>query len=165
LQWLIERRSGFNIGGEQMDLEEDGQEGSSSTYKVLDSQCCRKAFKLVFCVGNHVLAQLGRNNNQDVMAEKPFGQPRSAFYFIVEQWMKNYFDFNCEKLPNKKIIHLPNSLSKWDLWNTFRADCEEFKTIRDRAMTSDDKNKLENLRVYPRILDACLNLLIFYFLI
>jgi hypothetical protein len=115
--------------------------------------------------------------------------------------MKDCFDLNCEKLPNKKIIHLLDSLSKRDVWNTFcssffslkkvvqvsywywckiwdkdfphvkipnvngfrvYADCEEVKTIRDRAVTSDDKSKLENLRVYSRIFDACLNLIILY---
>jgi hypothetical protein len=117
----VERRSKLNDGGKQMDLEDDGREGSSSTYKVLDSQCYRKAFKFIFWVGNHMLARLGWKNNQDVMAERPLGRPRSALYFIMEQWMKYYVHFNCEKLPNKEIIHLLDSLLEWDIWNTFHS--------------------------------------------
>ncbi len=161
-----------------------------TTYKVLDNECCRKAFKLVFCVGNHMLDRLRRKKNQDVMAERPLGRPKNALYFIVEQWMKDYFEFNCEKLPNKEIIHLPDSLSKWDVWKTFRstfpslekavqvnyrywcriwekdfphvkipnvnrfgvcADCEEFKTIRDKAVTSDDKSKLKKILLHENM--------------
>jgi hypothetical protein len=106
---------------------------------------------------------------------------------ILVQWMKNFFEFHYEKLPNKNVIHFPNSYSKLEVWQTFNttfsnfdkatcvtyqfkcktwkryfshakiphvnrfgvyADCEEFKTIQNKAILTQEKSKSSKLLFY-----------------
>jgi hypothetical protein len=85
LQWLVEKRSGPEEGCKEMDLEQKRGMQSRITYKVFDNECCRKAFKLVFCVGNHMLGRVRQKKNQDIMVERPLGRPKNVLYFIVDQ--------------------------------------------------------------------------------
>jgi hypothetical protein len=180
LQWLVGRGETQNedettIGGCQ-----SLQPASWLDYKIFQSAVCRKAFKLVFCIGNHMLSRLRVLKNHSVETQKPVGRVRSSLSYILESWLEDFFNNNCEKLPNKDIVHLPDSFSKLEVWKIFKssfsnfdkyenvsyrffckawrkhfpnvkipkmnrfgvcADCEEFKTIREKAVTAEDKSK------------------------
>jgi hypothetical protein len=181
LQWLVENGSGeIEVDG-PLDTQHSLVEPySRKAYKILDKVCCRAAFKLVFCVGNQILSRLDRLQNKDIMVQKQVGRPVRGVTLILVQWMKDFFEFHCEKLPQKDVIHLPDSYSKLEVWQTFKtsfsnfdkganvtyrfwcktwkkhfshvkiphvnrfgvcADCEEFKTIRDKAIIAEEKSK------------------------
>ena len=179
LQWLVgegdtQNEDQIRFGGEDFRPENS----RVSDYKVFGRGVCRQAFKLVFCIGNHSLDRLLKN--QSVEVKRPVGRVRGSLSYILESWMQDFFENNCEKLPNKDILHLPDSYSKLEVWKLFKstfpdydktenvtyrywckmwtnhfpnvkipklnrfgvcADCEEFKTIREKAVTADEKSK------------------------
>lgn len=181
LQWLVgegdtQNEDQIRFGGEDF----RPQNSLMCDYKVFGRGVCRQAFKLVFCIGNHSLDRLRFLKNQNAEVKKPLGRVRGSLSYILESWMQDFFENNCEKLPNKDILHLPDSYSKLEVWKLFKstfadydktekvtyrywckmwtnhfpnvkipklnrfgvcADCEEFKTIREKAVTADEKSK------------------------
>ena len=112
LQWFVgqeetQSEDETTIGGCQ-----SLQPASWLDYKIFQSAVCRKAFKLVFCIGNHMLSRLRVLKNYSVEIQKPVGRVRSSLSYILQSWLKNFFNNNCEKLSNKDIIHLSISFSK-----------------------------------------------------
>ena len=143
-----------------------------------------------------MLTRLRYLKNHSVELQKSAGRVRSSRSYILEFLMQDVFSKNCEKLPNKDIIHLLDSFSKLEVWKIFKssfsnfnknknityrffckvwkkhfpnikiprmnrfgvcADCEEFKTIRDKAVTAEEKSKIflmylfyfANLELFP----------------
>jgi hypothetical protein len=181
LQWLVgegdtQNEDQIRFGGEDF----RPQNSLMCEYKIFGRGVCRHAFKLIFCIGNHTLDRLRFLKNQSVEVKKPLGRVRGSLSYILESWMQDFFHNNCEKLPNKDILHLPDSFSKLEVWKIFKstfadfdktekvtyrywckmwtnhfpnvkipklnrfgvcADCEEFKTIREKAVTADEKSK------------------------
>jgi hypothetical protein len=43
--------------------------------------------------------------------QKPVGRVRRSLSYILESWLQDFLNNNCEKLPNKDIINLPDSFS------------------------------------------------------
>jgi hypothetical protein len=80
-----------------MELEDNGLLDGNQTYNFFDRLCCINSFKLVFCVGNHMLSWLEQLIDQDVVSDRPIGRPRSTLFFVLKQWIEDYFNFNCEK--------------------------------------------------------------------
>jgi hypothetical protein len=111
---------------------------------------------------------------------KHVGQIWNSISYILESWIKDFFNKNCKKLHNKEVCYLLDSFSKLEVWNFFKskfpnfdqyanvtkrywckiwnkyfpfikipkvnqfgvyADCEEFKTIREKAVTIEEKSK------------------------
>ena len=174
LQWLV-RQSGTRI---DEDSEMKGR--YRRPYKILGHTVCRKGFKSVFCVGNHMLTRLTLLRNQNLEYPKPVGKAITDASYVVQSWMKNFFETHCESLPNKEVVHLPDNYSKLEVYNLYKstfvkmdstvsisyrnwcklwkkhfplvkipvvnrfsvcADCEEFKSIREKAVTPEDKSK------------------------
>lgn len=179
LQWLV-RKS-------EIGIEDDSESKKDSlrhdrAYKVLDVLVCRKAFKAVFCVGNHMLSRLSKLKNDNLQYHKPVGAPITHTSYVVISWMKTFFDTHCESLPNKEVVHLPDNYSKLEVYNVYKssfvnldtscnityrrwcklwnihfplvkipqvnrfsvcADCEEFKSIREKAVTTEDRGEFK----------------------
>ena len=88
LQWLV-RKSEIGI---EVDSESNKANlKQERTYKVLDAVVCRRAFKVVFCVGNHMLSHLQKLKNHNLEYHKPIGAPITYTSYVVVSWMKNFF--------------------------------------------------------------------------
>jgi hypothetical protein len=57
---------------------------------------------------------------------KTISRVKSSFSYILESWLQDFFNNDCEKLPNKDIIHLLDSISKLKVWKIFKSSFSNF---------------------------------------
>lgn len=56
---------------------------------------------------------------------QPTGRPNKKQTLLVVSWLESFFKTRVEHLPNKKILQLPDSFSKLEVWNIYK---EEFSS-------------------------------------
>jgi hypothetical protein len=64
--------------------------------------------------------------DHDVVMLKPVGRIRNNVSYILESWMEDIFNENCEKLPNKEVSDLPDNFSKLKVWKILKSKFQIF---------------------------------------
>ncbi|KAL3683649.1 hypothetical protein R1sor_001671 [Riccia sorocarpa] len=82
---------------------------------------CRKAFKIIFCVGNSRLQRLRLQDKHPASIDTVARQP-SAEAFILLEWLDSFFLSHCERQPADGKYHLPNNFTKKEVYDHYRTD-------------------------------------------
>ncbi|KAL3684460.1 hypothetical protein R1sor_002482 [Riccia sorocarpa] len=82
---------------------------------------CRKAFKIIFCVGNSRLQRLRLPDKHPASIDTVARQP-SAEAFILLEWLDSFFLSHCERQPADGKYHLPNNFTKKEVYDHYRTD-------------------------------------------
>ncbi|KAL3683163.1 hypothetical protein R1sor_001185 [Riccia sorocarpa] len=82
---------------------------------------CRKAFKIIFCVGNSRLQRLRLQDKHPASIDTIATQP-SAEAFILLEWLDSFFLSHCERQPADGKYHLPNNFTKKEVYDHYRTD-------------------------------------------
>ncbi|KAL3683611.1 hypothetical protein R1sor_001633 [Riccia sorocarpa] len=82
---------------------------------------CRKAFKIIFCVGNSRLQRLRLQDKHHASIDTVARQP-SAEAFILLEWLDSFFLSHCERQPADGKYHLPNNFTKKEVYDHYRTD-------------------------------------------
>ncbi|KAL3680769.1 hypothetical protein R1sor_023725 [Riccia sorocarpa] len=82
---------------------------------------CRKAFKIIFCVGNSRMQRLRLPNKHPASIDTIARQP-SAEAFILLEWLDSFFLSHCERQPADGKYHLPNNFTKKEVYDHYRTD-------------------------------------------
>ncbi|KAL3695312.1 hypothetical protein R1sor_009388 [Riccia sorocarpa] len=82
---------------------------------------CRKAFKIIFCVGNSRLQRLRLQDKHPASIDTIARQP-SAEAFILLEWLDSFFLSHCERQPADGKYHLPNNFTKKEVYDHYRTD-------------------------------------------
>ncbi|KAL3679738.1 hypothetical protein R1sor_022694 [Riccia sorocarpa] len=82
---------------------------------------CRKAFKIIFCVGNSRMQRLRLQGKHPVSIDTVARQP-SAEGFILLEWLDSIFLSHCERQPADEKYHLPNNFTKKEMYDHYRTD-------------------------------------------
>ncbi|KAL3694379.1 hypothetical protein R1sor_008030 [Riccia sorocarpa] len=82
---------------------------------------CRKAFKIIFCVGNSRLQRLRLPDKHPASIDTIARQP-SAEAFILLEWLDSFFLSHCERQPVDGKYHLPNNFTKKEVYDHYRTD-------------------------------------------
>ncbi|KAL3688701.1 hypothetical protein R1sor_015010 [Riccia sorocarpa] len=90
---------------------------------------CRKAFKIIFCVGNSRLQRLRLPNKHHASIDTVARQP-SAEAFILLEWLDSFFLSHCERQPADGKYHLPNNFTKKEVYDHYRTDMVQFAYIK-----------------------------------
>ncbi|KAL3694898.1 hypothetical protein R1sor_008549 [Riccia sorocarpa] len=81
----------------------------------------RKAFKIVFCVGNSRMQRLRLEDKHPASIDTVARQP-SAEAFILLEWLDSFFLSHCERQPADGKYHLPNNFTKKEVYDHYRTD-------------------------------------------
>ncbi|KAL3676518.1 hypothetical protein R1sor_026466 [Riccia sorocarpa] len=82
---------------------------------------CRKAFKIIFCVGNSRLQRLRLQDKHLAFIDAVARQP-SAEAFILLEWLDSFFLSHCERQPTDGKYHLPKNFTKKEVYDHYRTD-------------------------------------------
>ncbi|KAL3685834.1 hypothetical protein R1sor_003856 [Riccia sorocarpa] len=82
---------------------------------------CRKAFKIIFCVGNSRLQRLRLPDKHHASIDTVARQP-SAEAFILLEWLDSFFLSHYERQPADGKYHLPNNFTKKEVYDHYRTD-------------------------------------------
>ncbi|KAL3698160.1 hypothetical protein R1sor_012236 [Riccia sorocarpa] len=82
---------------------------------------CRKAFKIVFCVGNSCLQRLWLEDKHHASIDTVARQP-SVEAFILLEWLDSFFLSHCERQRADGKYHLPNNFTKKEVYDHYRTD-------------------------------------------
>ncbi|KAL3685398.1 hypothetical protein R1sor_003420 [Riccia sorocarpa] len=82
---------------------------------------CRKAFKIIFCVGNSRLQRLRLPDKHPTSIDTVARQP-SAEAFILLEWLDSFFLSHCERQPVDGKYHLSNNFTKKEVYDHYRTD-------------------------------------------
>ncbi|KAL3681733.1 hypothetical protein R1sor_024689 [Riccia sorocarpa] len=82
---------------------------------------CRKAFKIIFCVGNSRLQRLRLPDKHPASIDTIARQP-SAEAFILLEWLDSFFLSHCERQPADGKYHLPNDFTKKEVYDHYMTD-------------------------------------------
>ncbi|KAL3698218.1 hypothetical protein R1sor_012294 [Riccia sorocarpa] len=82
---------------------------------------CRKAFKIIFCVGNSRLQRLRLPDKHHASIDTVARQP-SAEAFILLEWLDSFFLSHCERQLADGKYHLPNNFTKKEVYDHYRTD-------------------------------------------
>ncbi|KAL3696984.1 hypothetical protein R1sor_011060 [Riccia sorocarpa] len=82
---------------------------------------CRKAFKIIFCVGNSRLQRLRIPDKHPASIDTVARQP-SEEAFILLEWLDSLFLSHCERQHADGKYHLPNNFTKKEVYDHYRTD-------------------------------------------
>ncbi|KAL3680647.1 hypothetical protein R1sor_023603 [Riccia sorocarpa] len=82
---------------------------------------CRKAFKIIFCVGISRLQRLRLPDKHPTSIDTVARQP-SAEAFILLEWLDSFFLSHCGRQPADGKYHLPNNFIKKEVYDHYRTD-------------------------------------------
>ncbi|KAL3694071.1 hypothetical protein R1sor_007722 [Riccia sorocarpa] len=82
---------------------------------------CRKAFKIILCVGNSRVQRLRLQDKHPASIDTVARQP-SAEAFILLEWLDSFFLSHRERQPADGKYHLPNNFTKKEVYDHYRTD-------------------------------------------
>ncbi|KAL3687559.1 hypothetical protein R1sor_013868 [Riccia sorocarpa] len=89
---------------------------------------CRKAFKIVFSVGNNRLQRMRLEDKHPAALNTVVRQP-SAQAFILLEWLDSFFLSHCERQPGDGKYHLPNNFTKKEVYDHYKTDMSQMQSV------------------------------------
>ncbi|KAL3687023.1 hypothetical protein R1sor_013332 [Riccia sorocarpa] len=89
---------------------------------------CRKAFKIVFSVGNNRLQRMRLEDKHPAAPNTVVRQP-SAQAFILLEWLDSFFLSHCERQPGDGKYHLPNNFTKKEVYDHYKTDMSQMQSV------------------------------------
>ncbi|KAL3676464.1 hypothetical protein R1sor_026412 [Riccia sorocarpa] len=103
--------------------------GGRVTYRLSQNIfVCRKAFKLIFSVGNNRLQRMWVEDKHPAAMNTVVKQP-SAQAFILLQWLDSFFLSHCEKQPGDGEYHLPYNFTKKEVYDHYKTDMSQMQSV------------------------------------
>ena len=115
-------------------------------YNFLREQCCRSAFKIVFCVSN---LRLQRVQQRALHGDLPSMKGSKGRHAV--SWMKHYFQLHCEVMPTTGRLHLSDNFTRKEIFQVYKSDMEktEDKSVRYSQFTRLWNTEFDNV-IIPR---------------
>jgi hypothetical protein len=88
-------------------------------YLVSGEPICRRGFKKLYSIGNNRLQKIC----SDLFSHSRFEsgiREKSYTHLSLVQWLNQFLKVNVESLPNKGVFHLPDNLSKMQVFDEFQ---------------------------------------------
>ncbi|KAL3682515.1 hypothetical protein R1sor_000537 [Riccia sorocarpa] len=103
--------------------------GGRVTYRLSQNIfVCRKAFKIVFSVGNNRLQRMRLEDKHPAALNTVVRQP-SAQAFILLEWLDSFFLSHCERQPGDGKYHLPNNFTKKEVYDHYKTDMSQMQSV------------------------------------
>ncbi|KAL3682469.1 hypothetical protein R1sor_000491 [Riccia sorocarpa] len=103
--------------------------GGRVTYRLSQNIfVCRKAFKIVFSVGNNRLQRMRLEDKHHAALNTVVRQP-SAHALILLEWLDSFFLSHCERQPGDGKYHLPNNFTKKEVYDHYKTDMSQMQSV------------------------------------
>ncbi|KAL3683390.1 hypothetical protein R1sor_001412 [Riccia sorocarpa] len=103
--------------------------GGRVTYRLSQNiYVCRKAFKLIFSVGNNCLQRM-RVEDKHPAAMNTVVRQSSAHAFLLLEWLDSFFLSHCERQPGDRKYHLPNNFTKKEVYDHYKTDMSQMQLV------------------------------------
>ena len=135
-------------------------------YNFLREQCCRSAFKIVFCVSNLRLQRVQQRvlHGDLVICSDNLPSMKGCKGRHAVGWMKHYFQLHCEVMPTTGRLHLSDNFTRKEIFEVYRNDMEKThdKSVRysqfSRLWNTEFNNVIIPRQVRMGVCSICANL-------
>lgn len=100
-------------------------------YHIGNVLLCRKAFKMLYSIGNCRLSRIQDRLERDCTyySEARYKREVGSFANTAKTWMKDFFSNHGECMPNKDTIHIPDNFSRREIFMLYKDYAEAVEGI------------------------------------